>query len=283
MLMKKFFQASFLFLVPLILIGANSDLKADTKPSWSLVASQCHGPCVGPRGPQGPTGIQGIVGPQGFIGAPGITGPTGAQGDVGPQGLAGPQGPTGPTGPQGEQGLDGPLGPTGRTGPTGSTGTLGFTGVTGFTGPTGPVGFVPGFAYFFNAATQTDIASGEVILLTTMETNVGGFTLSDGVVNSPAGGVVIPATGVYQIYYYVMADTTSAAALEGTLTGVIISSSFGNIVDNTYITGCVITPLIGGEVLTIFVNTLTAGTSTVRTLGAVRPTIPVNLNILRLE
>jgi hypothetical protein len=275
-MLRKISGALFLLTIT---IFANLPLEA-AAPSIDipLIAADCQGPCIGPRGIPGPTGPQGNVGPDGSGGPVGPTGPTGGQGIVGPQGSVGPSGPTGPTGPFGNFGLDGPTGPTGLIGPTGPTGMLGPTGSLGVTGPTGPQGVSPGFAYFYNETLQSDIASNDVINLTSMRNSIGGFTLS----TTPVGGIVIPANGIYEIYYQVMADQPSSAILTGTLSGVLGLTAFGSDKGSDYINGTVIVFLQAGEVLTINSNS-TNSFSTTQSSNALRSTVPVSLNITRLQ
>lgn len=247
-----------------------------------LLAAECRGPCIGPQGVPGPTGPPGDVGPNGPVGPAGPTGPTGGQGDVGPQGPIGPLGPTGPTGPYGDRGLTGPTGATGDTGPTGPTGLEGPLGPTGATGPTGPSGVVPGFAYYYTSTVQQNIETDDIILLESFQNAVGGFGLSDGVIIEPGGGVIIPADGLYEVYYQVLSTRDSSGILVGTETGVITSSAFGSVNGNDYITGTVLVFLKQGEILTIRSNT----TDTFSTTEGGNPLVgtnPVSLNITWLQ
>ena len=283
-MLKNIFSFTFCVIAtPLILFGAD----ASEKLSLGFDA-KCQEVCQGPRGPIGPTGPQGDVGPQGPVGPLGPTGSTGTQGDVGPQGPVGPVGSTGPTGSQGPfgpDGLDGPLGPTGPTGTAGpagpdgaigARGPTGATGVTGPTGPTGPTGIISSYAYFTNHSIQAVAASG-AIDLTTMEKEFGGFSLS-------GTGIAVPATGFYLIKYQVNTDNPDISVIiNGSVSGNIAATSFGNNGGNTIVTGSAILQLNGGEILTLMNNNTVTSFNTRQSTNATQGTIPVGLSIMRLE
>jgi hypothetical protein len=177
-------------------------------------------------------------------------------------------------------GIMGATGPTGATGPagaTGATGPSGIGGVTGPTGPTGPAGAVLGFAFLINQATQGGpIASGAVVNLTTIGDQSGGFSIS-------GGGVVVPASGTYLIYYQIIADSGSASAvLSGSTSGAFPSTAFGNDLGNTLFGGSVIIDLVGGETLTIR-NNGTGTFSTIMNSSTILSASPVEMSLLRLQ
>lgn len=279
---KNFFSYAFFLLTPLILPGADSS--GNLVPSVDAKCQNiCTGPDgpVGPTGPTGPTGSQGSFGPDGNIGPQGPTGPTGTQGIVGPEGAVGPLGSTGPTGAQGPVGPDGNIGPagatgaTGLTGATGPTGLTGPTGATGGTGATGATGLTSAFGYFANPGIQAVAISGTVDL-TEMLKGSGGFALSNN-------GVLIPATGDYLVQYEILTATANVSVvLVGSLSGVFQSSVYGLVGVDTNLTGMALLSLIGGETLTI-VNNLTGAFNTSQSTGAIFPTSPVSLTIMRMQ
>lgn len=283
-MLKNIFSFTFCVgAIPFILLGADASGKLPF-----AVDGKCQEVCQGPHGPTGPTGPQGDVGPQGPVGPLGPTGPTGSQGEVGPQGPVGPVGSTGPTGPQGSVGPSGPDGPIGPTGPTGTAGPIGPdgaigargptgpTGATGSTGPTGATGIALGYAYFTNRTSQFVDASG-LIGLVTMETEFGGFGLG-------GAGVRIPATGIYFIQYQVRANLGFISVfLNGTSSGNIASSAYGNDGGNLIITGSTIVQLSGGEVITLNNNNTALAFITTPSTGEFYAAIPVGLTIMRLQ
>lgn len=284
MLKNSFSYVFFVLTVPFVLLGAAPSEKLPLS-----IEAKCHDFCqghqgpigpegpIGPIGPTGPTGTQGDVGPQGPVGPLGPTGPTGAQGDVGPQGPVGPIGPTGATGAQGDAGPDGPQGPRGSTGATGITGATGVGGPTGPTGLTGVDGIVLGFAYYISSPTQIGIAPGAQILLPQLVSQSGGFALA-------GNGAVVPGDGIYQIIYQVTANSSSVSVtLQGTLSGVITSTAFGNNGTGGRTNGSAIVSLLGGEILTLHNNNSALVFNTDASPSTTIATIPVELIILWLQ
>ena len=283
--MLKFFFSLVFFAgaTPLILFGAES---SEILPI--AVDAKCLEVCQGPRGPTGPTGPDGDIGPQGPVGPLGPIGPTGTQGDVGPQGPLGPIGPLGPTGPQGGFGPSGPVGPLGPTGPTGTAGpagpdgilgaigATGATGVTGATGPTGATGANLPYAYFAFRGLQT-VFSGTPVLLGAMETEDGGFSLA-------GAGVLIPSSGVYFIEYQIATNNVNTSIyLNGSISGDILGSVYGIDGGNFIVTGAFITPLVGGEVVTLINNNTATSFQTIESIVALNETVTVSFNIMKLQ
>lgn len=271
MLKKNLTCTVFLFLTSFTLFNAGSATGADTT-KWLSHEARCEeagrGPdgILGPIGQTGPTGAQGGFGPEGSPGPRGITGPTGDPGIQGGQGLAGPVGITGPTGELGPVGFTGPFGSTGPTGITGTTGT------TGFTGPQGVVRGILGHANLYQFNVQTGIDNGEVINVPVMNNQIGGFGQSNG-------GVVVPASGFYQIRYSVSPSEVVAVILVGSLSGFLHSTSNGTVRDDNNIFGAVTVELIAGETVTIRSNT----TTTFNTLQFSTSANTVNLTLLWLQ
>ncbi len=176
----------------------------------------------------------------------------------------------GTNGTNGINGLNGPVGPTGPTGAIGATGATGPTGTSG-----GAV--ISGYGLFQNKSIQTDIASGDLINLTYTGPQLGGFVLS-------GGAIVIPATGVYEITYRVLADALAATILNASDSGLLVDSAFQNAAPFTPSGGSVIVSLQEGELLGIFSNNPTGGNTfnTVQTPGF-SPNVPVDLTIIRLQ
>jgi hypothetical protein len=242
-----------------------------------LYEAKCHPLCQG---------LQGGIGPQGPLGLVGPTGPTGAQGDFGPQGPVGPIGPIGPTGAQGDVGPAGPRGPTGPTGPLGPLGPTGPTGPTsivpGGTGPTGPTGATGpntlglGFAYALRQNAQTGIAPDQIVSVNMIAIQSGGYLLS-------GGGISVPATGVYKVYYQVLPDLIASTCLATPTVSPLPNTGFANNLDHVWITGSAIVSLNAGDVLTIRNFNLAGNFSTVIVPNAILPTAPVEMVILQLQ
>lgn len=271
MLKKNLIGPVFLFCFSFALSDAGFVTGADAS-GWYSHEARCQeagrGPdgIIGPIGQTGPTGAQGGFGPEGSPGPRGSTGPTGNQGNAGIQGNAGPVGITGPTGELGIVGFTGPIGSTGVTGITGSTGP------TGFTGPQGIAGGILGFANLYTTTVQNSIDNADVVNLTTMNIQSGGFAQN-------SGGVVVPATGYYQIRYTLSPSEVVAVLLVGSVTGFLHSTSNGIVRDDNNIFGAVTVQLVAGETVTIRSNT----TTTFNTLQAGPTATTVNLSILWLQ
>lgn len=264
--MISFTQTVFFFLSSTAILSAHSTFDdsqewfADTSSvtEWFKLFAKCNDAGPGPQGPTGPQGTQGGIGPQGPNGARGIDGLTGPTGSVGPQGNIGFTGTIGSTGPTGPAGI-GSAGPTGpssfsATGIPGPAGPLGPTGLsaTGSIGPTGPTGF-PGSAklgvfYYARDITSSLIAPGNPVPLGIEEVNVGGFILSLG------NTIEIPRTGVYLIYYRVLADQPAVGGIKSSIVGTILSSSFETGTFNTAVNGSLIVALNKGEKIQLINN-----------------------------
>jgi hypothetical protein len=100
-------------------------------------------------------------------------------------GIAGFQGPTGSVGV---------TGPTGATGPTGTTGT---TGTPGFVLSYAQAAMTPSFTFF---PPETVIPLDQLII------QVGGYALL-------GGGITVPNTAYYQIYYQVNTNPGATVGL----------------------------------------------------------------------
>lgn len=237
----------------------------------------CRGP-VGPvgepgvQGPQGVQGLQGVQGPQGLLGP---TGPTGRTGPTGPAGPIGPAGPAGRTGPTGPTGPIGPVGPTGLPGPTGRTGPTGAIGPTGSTGATGATGAVSAYAFFTADVPQIGIIPDGFVLLTSLNSQSGGFAVIGGI-------IVVPTAGIYQISIRVLASDIVGLYLYGTSAGPI-NFVYGNNLSSTEISGTITVPLAAGELLGIRNASATTTFDTVATPGTAPSSIPVQLTLLRVQ
>jgi hypothetical protein len=110
-----------------------------------------------------------------------------------------------------------------------------------------------------------------------MEMEFGGF--------STAGlGARIPATGVYLIQFQVSASNGFISVLlNGTSSGNIATSAYGNNGGNLVITGSAIASLVGGEIITLRNNSTTVPFTTLQSVNATYATIPVGLIIMRLQ
>lgn len=191
--------------------------------SSSHSSSFRRGP-TGPRGPKGPRGKKGKPGPQGHTGPHGPTGAHGPTGSTGAQGIPGVTGPTGGLGPTGSTGATGPSGGTGSqglTGPTGSQGNSGAQGpqgIPGVTGPTGPQGAESGFAISFGSfslPTSFTLSPDDETLIATVPFSavpIGNQASPVGVTSNGLGIITITQTGVYQVTYFVHAQTDSGAS-----------------------------------------------------------------------
>lgn len=190
------------------------------------------------------------------------------------------QGPPGPQGPSGPTGADGPTGPTGPAGATGATGDTGPTGPTGATGATGAQG-IPGvtdYVYAYAQTAQAAVAALGTINLTILEPQQsGGFTLS-------GGGVQVPTSGVYLLYYSILSSTTTASVGVTINGGSVITNSVysNNALANARIPGQIITALSAGDIVRL-VNALTAATLTTVVPAAANAAIPVTVELTLLK
>lgn len=272
--MFKQFIPHTIFLAMSAFIVLESTLES-RQSDWTELAARCHEICQGP---------QGEIGPGGFPGPAGLTGPQGAQGDAGPQGPVGPRGAIGPTGGQGIVGAQGPAGPngplgaTGATGAAGTTGAMGPTGIQGLTGAQGATGgFLGSFAWAVNPAVQANIAPNEVIVLLGFISQSGGYSISSD------GGVVVPDSGTYQIYFGTLVNIANANIRLQVNGFYVFPSAFSVAQIAAALFGNVILNLNKGDVLTIVNNNSTLSFSTVEGTNALNPTTPASMSILQLS
>lgn len=187
-------------------------------------------------------------------------------------------------GPEGPVGLPGPAGPTGAQGPFGPQGNQGPPGDPGLQGPQGPQG-IPGlagasmenqYAYGINPSVQVRITSGTNLALTNIVSQSGGFSIG-------LQGVIVPVNGVYLVFFRVLTDTLSPAAvvLHGSNTGFVPASAYSNVVAGTAIEASVIATFLGGEAIQIVAN-FPAPFNTGVPFGTISQGIPVEMTILLL-
>lgn len=189
----------------------------------------------------------------------------------------------GPPGPQGATGADGPVGPTGPTGATGATGDLGPTGPTGATGATGATGTqgIPGvtdYVYAYSQTAQAAVAALGTINLAILEPEQsGGFTLS-------GGGIAVPSSGAYLLYYSILSSTTRASVGVTINGGSVITNSVysNNAVANARIPGQIIASLTAGDIVRL-VNAQTTATLTTVVPAAANAAIPITAELTLLK
>lgn len=185
-------------------------------------------------------------------------------------------GPPGPIGPDGPPGLTGPRGSVGPLGPRGFTGPTGFTGATGPTGPRGEPA-TGRFVYAINPTPQIDISSGQIVRITTIINENGGFVF-DGF-----GGITLPVDGVYLIYFRVQPDTLGSLLLNSAAVGLIPFSAYANSTTGTTIQGSVIVTLPAGDVLNINSNFLGNFNTVAAPFTTLQSAIPAEITILLLN
>ncbi len=170
----------------------------------------------------------------------------------------GPTGPTGWTGPTGPSaGATGSTGPTGPTGPTGATGPTGLQGATGIQGPAGRTGTAVAASYYSMTTQNIPPPPAAATALTYNRTGLesGGFAnaFSAGTVSSQ---IVIPYTGVYEVYYSIQLSRTSGG--QGAYIYVWVRVNGSNVADTN---GRVTTNSNNGDTLPIvpYILALNAG------------------------
>jgi hypothetical protein len=114
------------------------------------------------------------------------------------------------------------------------------------------------------------------IFLRTIGAQSGGYTLLNG-------GVTVPNTGVYLIFYKVLPNSTVSVVISSSIVGVIPDSAFGNASDNTVVQGALIVSLVAGENLSLVSNDTSGVWDTVITPKSTVTPNPAEMLLLQLE
>jgi hypothetical protein len=123
---------------------------------------------------------------------------------------------------------------------------------------------------------QSDIDPGEIVVLSGFISQSGGYSVS------PEGGVIVPDSGDYQIFFGVLPDNApSSIRLE--INGFyMFPSAFSTRGGNDFVTGHVIVTLAKGDIVTIVSNSVTDPFGTALGDNETRPSTPTSMTILQL-